>query len=95
MLHTQPNLCTFSYRKYVQETVSELKNFASTVVPFESLPNKYLGNITSTMAQETAFMTEEILFSVRPALKLKKQLSTEYEIIGYKSPLLRYPDDHH
>lgn len=28
------------------------------MVPFESLPNKYLGTINSTMTQETAFMTE-------------------------------------
>lgn len=27
-------------------------------MPFESLPNKYLGTTNSTMAQETASMTE-------------------------------------
>jgi hypothetical protein len=28
------------------------------VVLFESLPNKYFGTVKSTVAQETAFMTE-------------------------------------
>jgi len=45
---------------------------------FESLPNKYLGTVNSTVAQETAFMTEVSFFSVRPTLRLKKQLSMEY-----------------
>ena len=29
---------------------------------FESLPNKYLGTVNSTVAQETAFMTEVSCF---------------------------------
>jgi hypothetical protein len=41
------------------------------VVPFESLPNKFLGNINSTMAQETAFMTEVncIFGEIRPEVE--------------------------
>ena len=57
-MHTYPTKYVHIFcRKYVQETVSELNIFTSTVVPFESLPNKYLGTTNSTMAQETAFMT--------------------------------------
>jgi hypothetical protein len=48
------------------------------VVPFESLPNKYLGTTNSTMTQEMAFMTE--VNCIFGEIRLEVEESVEHRV---------------